>query len=75
MNHTGYLGSSSLASHFLYQASLGETPPVSGVLHPEKGGNVNLLIYQSNQQMNLTSPNSSNLKESWQYLVGKKENI
>lgn len=39
-NHTVYSASSSLASHCLYQASLGETPPVPGVLHPERGGNV-----------------------------------
>lgn len=74
-NHTGCSATSSLASRCLYQASLGAAPPVPGVLHPEKGGNVTLLLYQGNQQMNLTSPISSNLKESWQYLVGKEENI
>lgn len=73
-NHTGDLGSSSLASQCLYQASLGETPPVPGVLHSEKGGNMNLFVYQGKQHMNHTSPNSSNLMESWQYLVGKEEN-
>lgn len=74
-NYTGHLGSSSLASHCISQASLRETASVPGVLHPEKGGNVNLLVYQGNQQMSVTSPNSSNPKESWQYLQGKEENI
>lgn len=44
-DHTGYLESSSFASHCLYQASLGEIPSVPGMLHPERGGSVNLQIY------------------------------
>lgn len=34
-NHTECL-ESSFASHYLYQASLGEIPCVLGLLHPEK---------------------------------------
>lgn len=35
-NHTEYLGSSSLASHCLYRASLGEAPPVPGCSTPAR---------------------------------------
>lgn len=73
-NHTGYLESSSLASHCLYQASVGEIPCV---FHPEGGGSVkcvDLSRHSEQMKLTLTQENKMSRKDDSTYW-GKEENV